>query len=549
MPIDPPVLSTVHHHRGPVAGRRPLLAGGLVLAAGVGGRAALGAEERVLRVAVSAPPANLDPQYYTLTPSNMVAAHMFERLIRRTAALEMEPGLAESWRVVDETTWEFTLRDGVRFHDGTPLTAEDVAYTIARAPKVPSPSSFAVYTRAIAGVEIMGPRVVRLRTAGPYPLLAADVANLFILPRTLGDNVPSSDFNTGKAAIGTGPFRFESYKQGDELVMVRNPTYWGPAPIWDRVVYRVVSNSAARVAALLSGDVQLIDSVPTTDAAKLRTDTRVAISEAPSLRLIYLALDVFRDVPLAEVTGPNGERLTSNPFKDLRVRRALSMAVNRAAIVERTMEGAATAAGQFMPEGTFGWSPDLPPPAFDPAGARALLAEAGYAQGFAMVLHGPNDRYVNDAQILQVIAQQWSRIGVRATVNTAPLAILIGRASRFECGAYLLGWSNSGGEPSTALRAILGTRDEASGRGLSNYGRYGNPTVDALTDEGLRSLDDAKRERLMREAMAICMREVGIIPLHLQKSVWATRRGLAYEPRIDELTLARSVSVVDPALR
>ena len=517
--------------------RRTLLGLGLALAT----TPARAAEDRTLRLAVSAPPANLDPQYYTLTPSNMVASHMFERLIQRDAALAMKPGLATAWRLIDETTWEFTLRDNVRFHDGTPLTADDVAYTIARAPKVPSPSSFAVYTRAIKKVEVTGPLTIRLITATPYPLLPVDIANLFILPHTLGENVPSSDFNTGKAAIGTGPYRLESYRQGDELILVRNPTYWGDRPIWDRVIYRIVTNSAARVAALLSGDVDLIDSVPTTDAAKLRADPRISVSQAPSLRLIYLALDVFRDVPLPEITGPNGEKLARNPFQDLRVRQALSMAINRPAIVERTMEGAATAAGQFMPEGTFGWSPDLPPPKFDAAAARALLAEAGYPNGFAMVLHGPNDRYVNDAQILQVIAQQWSRIGIKAQVNTAPLSNLIARASKFECGAYLLGWSNSGGEPSTALRAILGTRDDAGGRGLSNYGRYANPKVDALTDEGLRSLDDRKRETLMQEAMAICMKDVAIIPLHLQKSVWATRRGLVYEPRIDEQTLANSV--------
>ena len=519
--------------------RRPFLGLGLGLA--LAAKAGQAAEARTLRIAVSAPPANLDPQYYTLTPSNMVAAHMFEKLIQRDAALSMVPGLAESWRLVDETTWEFTLRQGVRFHDGTNFTAEDVAYTIARAPKVPSPSSFAVYTRAIKRVEVVGPHVVRMITPEPYPLLPTDIANLFILPHTLGPDVPSSDFNSGKAAIGTGPFRLESYKPGNELVLVRNPGHWGTPPIWDRVVYRIVTNSAARVAALLSGDVDLIDSVPTTDAAKLRQDSRVAVTQSPSLRLIFLALDVFRETPLAEVTGPNGEALDRNPFRDRRVRQALSIAINRPAIVERVMEGAATAAGQFMPEGTFGWIPDLKPPRFDPAAARALLTEAGYPNGFSLTLHGPNDRYVNDAQILQVVAQQWSRIGVKAQVDAVPLANLISRASKYECAAYLLGWSNSGGEPSTALRAILGTRNEATGTGLSNYGRYSNAKMDALTDEGLRSLDDHKRETLMQDAMRLAMDDVAIIPLHLQTSVWATRPNLAYEPRIDEQTLAMSV--------
>ena len=520
--------------------RRAVLGLGLGLAARAG-RAA-DAPGRTLRLAVSAAPASLDPHYYTLTPSIMVSSHMFETLVLRDAASRMQPGLAESWQLLDESTWEFTLRDGVRFHDGKPLTADDVAYTLARVPTVTSPSSFAVYTRAIKAVEVGGPRTVRLKTDGPYPLLPIDLASVFILPSTLGRDVPSSDFNSGKAVVGTGPFRLESYQPGTQVVMSRNADYWGNAPAWDRVDYRVVTNAAARVAALLSGDVDVIDNVPTTDAAQLRGDGRVTVAECPSLRLIFLGLDVFRDGPTPDVAGPNGEALARNPLQDLRVRQALSLALNRAAIVDRVMEGAATAAGQFMPPGTFAHAADLPPPGYDPQAAKALLAEAGYPGGLTITLHGPNDRYVNDAQILQAVAQQWTRVGVRTQVAAAPLSNLIARLSRFECSTFMLGWSNSGGEPSLSLRAVLGTRDPARGTGLSNYGRYSNPAADRLTDEALRTLDDTRREALLQDAMRLAMRDVAIIPLHQQKNVWATRRGLRLTTRLDEQTLAMGVS-------
>ena len=199
------------------------------------------------------------------------------------------------------------------------------------------------------------------------------------------------------------------------------------------------------------------------------------------------------------------------------------------------------AAGQFMPANSFGYNPAIPVPRFDPDRARKLLAEAGYPNGFSVTLRGPNDRYINDSQIQQVVAQMWARVGVKTQVEAAPLATLIGRLNRFEASAYLLGWSNSTGEPSTSLRAVMGSRGEGSSLGLSNYGRYSNPAMDKVTEEAMRTLDDAAREKLMQQAMKIAMDDVAVIPLHTQKSVWATRRGLTYTPRLDEETVATGV--------
>ncbi|MFC4167312.1 ABC transporter substrate-binding protein [Teichococcus aestuarii] len=505
------------------------------------GAAALApAGAQTLSMGVSAPPASIDPHYYTLTPSIMLSAHMFEALTQRDENARIRPSLAESWKLVDDTTWEFTLRPGVKFHNGAPLTAEDVAFSIRRVPTVQSPSSFAVYTRAITGVEVVDDRTVRLKTAKPYPLLPNDLSQIFIIPRSLGEGVASAAFNSADVAVGTGPFRFVRYAPNDRVEMVRNDAYWGARPEWEKVDYRIITNSGPRVAALLSGDVAMIDNVPTPDIAKLRADNRVSVVEGTSLRLIFLGLDVFRAVS-PDITGPEGEKLERNPLQDRRVREALSIAINRPAIVQRVMEGAAVPAGQFMPPGAFGHEPAIPVPAYDVNRARTLLAEAGYPKGFSVTLRGPNDRYVNDAQILQVVAQMWTRIGVKTQVDAQPLATLIGRLNRSEASAYLLGWSNSLGEPSTSLRAILGTRTPESGLGLSNYGRYSNPEMDRLTAEGLATLDEGARERLHRQAMTLAMEDVALIPLHTQKSVWGLRRGLTYVPRVDEQTLATEV--------
>jgi peptide/nickel transport system substrate-binding protein len=513
---------------------RAALLGGLLLAP-------LAARAEPLSMAVSAPPASIDPHYYTLTPSIQVSAHMFEPLTQRDENARVRPALAESWTLVDDTTWEFRLRPGVKFHNGADFTAEDVAYTLKRVPTVQSPSSFAVYTRAITGVQVVDAHTVRFKTASPYPLLPNDLANVFMVSRGIGDNVLSADFNTGKAAIGTGPFRFVSYDPNNQVEMARNEGYWGEKPAWDSVNYRVITNSGARVAALLSGDVAMIDNVPTADVARIRNNDRVTIAEGTSLRLIFLGLDTFRDGPTPDVRGPNGEELQKNPLQDKRVREALSIALNRPAIVQRVMEDVAVPAGQFMPPGAFGHNPAIPVPKFDADRARKLLAEAGYPNGLSITLRGPNDRYINDSQIQQVVAQMWSRIGVKTQVEATPLATLIGRLNRFDASAYLLGWSNSTGEPSTSLRAVMGTRAPGGSLGLSNYGRYSNPQMDALADKALGTLDDAAREKLMQEAMKLAMDDVAVIPLHTQKSVWATRRGLAYTPRLDEETLATGV--------
>lgn len=501
---------------------------------------ALAAEGPSLDLAVGAPPTSMDPHLYTLTPNSALAQHVFDNLVHRDATGRLVPGLAEAWRLVDDSTWEFRLRRGVAFHNGAPFTAADVTYTIDHVPRVQnSPGSFAVFTKAIKDMEVVDPHTIRFRTDGIYPLLPADLSQIAIIWHGLGENNLTSDFNSGRAAIGTGPFRLLAYRHGERVEMERNDRYWGEAPAWARVNYRVISNDGARVAALRAGDVSFIDSVPTGDLLRLRAEPRVILSETVSLRSIYLRSDFRAETPY--VSGPNGEPLATNPLRDLRVRRALSVAINRPAIAERTMSGAAIPSGQFMPPGAYGFAADLPPPAFDPDRARRLLAEAGFPQGFTITLLASNDRYINDAQVAQSIGQMWTRIGVRTKVDVIPFATLVQRTTRLDNSMSLGGWANSNGEPSSGLRGLLGTRDMERGWGTVNRTGYSNPEFDAVLARAMGTADDEAREGLMQEATRIAARDVAWIPLHIQKNIWAMRQGLTHTPRADEMTLAQDV--------
>ncbi|MFC0388931.1 ABC transporter substrate-binding protein [Muricoccus vinaceus] len=493
-----------------------------------------------LTLAVAAPPTTLDPHYHTLSPNNMIAEHFFDQLVGRDAAAQLRPGLAESWKLIDDTTWEFKLRRGVKFSNGDEFTAEDVLFTLKRIPNVlNSPGSFAIYTKGIASSEVVDPHTIRFKTNGIYPLLPQDLSQVYIICKAVGDNVSTGDFNNGRAVIGTGPFRLASFSPDDRVVMTRNDGYWGEKPQWAQVSYRFVANDGVRVAALLSGDVQMIDVVPPADMPRLRTTPGIVFSEIPSLRSIYIKLDTAHDVS-PYISGPDGQKLEQNPLRDLRVRQALSIAINRQAIADRVMQGAAVPSGQMMPAGANGYVPDLPPPTFNTDRAKELLAAAGYPNGFQITLIGPNNRYVNDAQIIQAVGQMWQRIGVRTRVEAMPFSVLAQRQARNDMSAMLIGWATAG-EPSTALRGNLTTRIPEKGFGTVNFSGYSNARVDALVDEGLRTPDDEKREDIFRQAMRVAMEDVSLITLHMQKNIWALRGGLSYEARADEYTVAMGV--------
>ena len=523
--------------------RRRLLATSLlaILAALPGGRPAQAQPAPTLRIAVEAEITSTDPHYHNLAPNKAIAAHFFDALILQDEQQRLLPGLAVSWRAVDELTWEFKLREGVTWHDGSPFSAEDVAFTIARAPTVPnSPSSFGLYIRQIAETTVVDSHTIRFRTQTVFPLMPVYLSTFGIVSRRHGEGAATADYNSGKAMIGTGPFRFGSWTQGDRIVMERNPTYWGGASPWASVTTRFMRSPASRVAALLSGDVDIIDALPTGDIGRVERDPRTQVSRALSNRNMYVFVDhLERSSPF--VTDRQGRPLPQNPFRDLRVRQAVNVAVNRDAIVSRVMDGAAEATGQLMPRDWFGWTPSLPPPAYDPARARTLLAEAGFPNGFNLTIHCSNNRYVNDERICQALGQMLTRVGIQTTVQALPFATWIAGASRQDYSMIFGGWGIDTAEASSPLGSLLATYDRATGQGASNRSRYSNPEVDRLVAEGLATLDDERRRQIFIRATEVAMRDVGLVPMHHQVNLWGVRRGLEHAARSDEWTLAMGV--------
>ncbi|UPY39280.1 ABC transporter substrate-binding protein [Sediminicoccus sp. KRV36] len=494
-----------------------------------------------LNMAVGAPVTSIDPHFHQLSPNNAVAGMIFDRLINTDGQSRMTPGLAESWTAIAPDVWEFKLRRGVRFHNGSEFTAEDVAFTFQRVPNVPnSPSSFAAFVRPMRSVEVVDSHTLRVTTHGPYPLLPQDMTNLYILDRETHQGVTTEDFNAGRAAIGTGPYRMVSHRMGDRIEFERNDQYFGERPAFARVNYRMITNDSARTAALLAGDVEFIDQVPTADLTRLRGDQRMAMSEVTGLRLIYLSFDHHRDEASPFVTDQEGRPLPRNPLRDVRVRRALSMAIDRPAIVERVMEGAGTPSAQFFPPGVFSYIPDFPAQRPDPEAARRLLAEAGFPQGFRITLHGPNDRYPNDGRVIQAIGQMWTRLGVRTAVEAQPWTTFVARAGRGEFSAFLIGWG-SNPEGSHPLRNLIATPDRERGWGASNRGRYSNREIDGQLDVALREIDDTRREQLLIAAQRAAFEDAAIVPLYIQTNIWAMRRTLQHASRTDELTRAQDI--------
>ncbi|MGL5138164.1 MAG: ABC transporter substrate-binding protein [Beijerinckiaceae bacterium] len=521
---------------------------GVVLAGTLHGGAASAQE---LRIGLSSEPSSMDPHYHNLTPNNSLSRHVFEPLVGQDAKQALVPGLAESWKAINETTWEFKLRKGVKFFDATPFTADDVIATAKRIPNVPrSPSSFASF---IGGVtfEKVDDHTILAKTAAPAPLVPTNLSTFGIVSKLCAESMSTEDFNALKCQGGTGPFKYTEFKPGDRVVMERNEAYHGKKADWAKVSYRFLTSAPTRVASLLAGDVDVIDAVPPTDMARLKSTANINVVQELSNRVIYFHLDQFRQTS-PFITAKDGSAI-KNPLMDKRVREALSKAINRPAIVERIMEGQAVPAEQVLPNIFFGTSKTLKPTEFDLAGARKLLADAGFPNGFKMKMHGPNGRYVNDTKIIEAVAQMFTRAGIEVEIETIPPANFFTRASTGgkndagetgfpEFSFILVGWGAGTGETLGSLSALLGTVNRATGAGAANRGRYSNKLFDEKLAEAAKAVDDAKRQALLAEVSEIGMKDFGIIPTHYQVNVWASRKGFKVIPRADEYSLAMGMN-------
>lgn len=530
------------------------LAGGVAVSVGL----ASVAQAQSLTMALAAEPTAADPHYHKMTANDALSAHVYDSLVARNANMELVPALATSWKSLDDLTWEFKLRPGVKFSNGSPFTSKDVLFTICRTlnNETNVSQSYMDTTKRITEVRTPDDLTVIIKTEEPLPLMPAEMARslpiiwsgiiphgkLQFAPKTgcgvTGPWPTVTDFNTGKMAIGTGPFVLKSYVKGTGIQLERNEGYWGEKSHWKSVKMVPVASAGPRLTGLLSGDYDVIENPAARDLTRVKETDKFGFVATPSTRLVFLQPDIGRN-PSPFVKSPDGK----NPLQDLRVRQAMNMAIDRKAIVERIMDGMATPAFQYMPDGMFGALPKAPEIKYDPVAAKKLLADAGYPNGFELTLSSTNDRYVNDSQVVQAVAQYFTRIGIKTNVDAMTASIYFPKRAKREFSLSMGGWPSESGEASALFQLWVATLDSPKGLGTSNYGAFSNPEFDKVYLPAANTVDAAKRKKGLEEATQIALDNVPLIPLHFESSIWAFRKGLTYEGRRDQYTLATSVKI------
>jgi peptide/nickel transport system substrate-binding protein len=490
----------------------------------------------------------MDPYTLNETVQNALLQNIYEPLVRRNKQLQTEPALATSWEQLNELVWRFHLRPGVKWEDGSPFTANDVVFSFKR---IGSKSSqLADVVSSIKEIRRVDDLTVDIETKGPDPVLLSELVSMVIMNEawsTKNNAVEPAMVGTNenyalRNAMGTGPFHLVSREPDRRTVMEKNPGWWDkPEHNLDRFEFTVISSAPTRVAALLSGEMDLIYDVPTQDKDRIANTPGFKLITGPELRTIYLGMDQARDELLkSDVKG-------KNPLKDKRVREAFMLAIDEDAIAKVVMRGQARPTYELWGEGNTGFNPALNHrPKADPAKAKALLAEAGYPNGFSITLDCPNDRYVNDEAICTAISSMMAKVGVKVEVYARTKVKFFSEVGypRYETSFYMLGWTPDTYDAHNALKQLMQSRGPAgSGRGLGNDGGYSNPKVDALIDQIGVELDKTKRQAEIDEAMKTIQDDVGTIPLHQQTIVWAAKKNIDIVQPADNRIQMRWVTV------
>jgi peptide/nickel transport system substrate-binding protein len=490
--------------------------------------------------------ASMDPYTRQETVQLAFMSNIYEPLARRAKDLSLEPALATSWEQTGPSTWRFHLRPNVKWQDGSAFTADDVVFSLGR---IQAQSSVMRAPLSIVkSVKKIDDMTVDFETMKPDPIFPQEQTNLLIMskawceahnatePVVLGGK---DDNYAVRNAMGTGPFRLVSREPDSMTVVEKNPTWWDkPTHNLDRVEFHVISNPATRVAALLSGEMDMIYDVPPQDMARIAKAPDLKLIQGPELRTIFLALDVWRDeLPTSDVKG-------KNPLKDKRVREAFALAIDDPAIVKRVMDGLGHSTWEMWGAGVNGYDPalDVRPPS-DPAKAKALLAEAGYPNGFSIGLDCPNDRYVKDEQICTAVTSMLAKIGVKVSLLAQPKAKFFAKllGPKYDTDFYMLGWTPSTYDAHNVLYTLLGSH--GNGRGEVNYGGYSNPALDTLIDQIGVEADPAKRMAMIRQSIKILQDDVPVIPMHQQVVVWASKKNIDLVQPADNQFYYRFVNV------
>ena len=477
---------------------------------------------------------------------NGIHAAVYESLVYyNSQSFKLEPMLATSWNQVSPTQLRLTLRQNVKFHDGTAFTADDAVYSIQRA-MMPS-SNFSPYVQGIDRVVKVNANTIDVFTKGPNPVLLNQMTELRMMSKAWAEknnSVAPKDIKTKdenfahRNAMGTGPYILKEWLPDQRMVMTKNPNWWGSAPTnVTEIVYTPVKSEATRIAALLTGEVDLVLDPSPQDLARLRSNANLKVMDGVENRTIFLGMDQHRD----ELVGSSVKG--KNPLKDLRVRKALYQAIDANAIVRVTMRGLGQATGALVAPQVAGWTESIHQRfPFDPEASKKLLADAGYPNGFEVDFACPNNRYINDEEICQAVTAMWARIGVKAKLRTMPLVTYFPMIQRYEASIYMLGWGVPTFDALYSLQSLVRTVGQG-GDGNYNVGRYSNQRMDYLVDRIKAETDAPVRSRMLTEALQLSNDTVSHIPLHDQVIPWAMKKNVELVHRADNRVDMRTVKV------
>jgi len=478
-----------------------------------------------LVIAVDSPPKSMNPHSYNSDANLSYMANFFDGLLQRPAPEgRLAPALATEWSRVDALTWEFKLRQGVTFHNGNPFTAEDVKFTFERM-KDPEFSKFLNIANAIAAIETPDDYTVIFKTEKPVPWFAETMHQNFIVDKESSLERDSGDYNT--RPIGTGAYQFVEWVKGSYIKMEANPDYWEGAPDFKTVEIKPITEDATRFAAIATRQAHILSGVPVPMIAQIKKNPAIEVVSRPARRAIYM-----------DIGNKPG-----TPFADVRVRKAIAMAINEDEIVATVMRGQATPAAQVPDPATIGYDPSLKRLPYDPEQAKALLKEAGYENGFEITIAGPNDRYVNDGQICEAVARYLARIGLQVNLDVKPKSIFFDELSSNKHDFYLIGWMDGSYDFGRSAQLLLHTVDPDKGMGVYNGAMYSDPQLDAMIAASSAILDREERKAALQAINKKSVQDLAWIPLHYQQDVYAVSKAadLTFTPRPDMWIVAKEI--------
>jgi peptide/nickel transport system substrate-binding protein len=508
--------------------------------------AALGAAQAApLKWAAQNDILTLDPHSQNHATTNAIMQHTYEGLTRYNTKYQPEPSLATGWKQISDTHWRFNLRKGVKFHDGSDFTADDVVFSFGRIQQ--KQGTMQIYVTGVKEVVKVDDHTVDFILSGPVPILLRNIVDFRIMSKAwsekhrsqnVQDYAKKEEIYASRNTNGTGPYMIKGWAPDKEIVFTQHKGWWGKLDgNVTEVTYNPVKADATRVSALLAGDVDLVTDVPVQDVERLRKDAKLKVLDGHEVRTIFIGMDQHRDeLQYASVKG-------KNPFKDLRVRKALNMAVDREAIKRVVMRGLSIPAGIMVAPGVHGHAKDIDvvmKP--DANGARKLLAEAGYPDGFEFTLDCPNNRYVNDEKICQALVGMWAKAGLKVRLNSMPFSNFIPKILNFDSSAYMLGWGVATFDAQYSLQSLVRTKTGGA-EGNFNLGRVSDPKLDTTIDAIKIATDPKARDALLREGLIATRDQHYYVPIHHQLRPWAMKKSVTTVHKADDRPESRLTRV------